>query len=127
VNLDETVRFVALCRAAMPGWTPIDGTAEIWHTAAFADIRLGDAQTALLEQVRDEGGWPDPAKLRKRAVRIERERRGRERQAQLGGPPGFCGLPGCSCVAPDAQKAIEQQANTRSLGVALSDVFRVVP
>ena len=121
---DETVRFVAACRAAMPGWTPLDGTAEIWHTAAFSDIALGDAHTALLEHVRDEGGWPDSAKLRRRAITASRRRLGKERQTQLGGPPGFCGVPGCGCTAA---APVIANANAAALQRSIRNVFRAAP
>jgi hypothetical protein len=122
MTLDEVEKLLRLV-AANDGRTTGEADAIIW-TAAMQDLPYGDAEMAVLDHIREGSGWLTPADVRRGSLKVARRRRGLERQAQLGGPPGFCGTPGCGCKPPTQAEALEQGQRARAIGQSLAGVFR---
>lgn len=93
----QTVALVAMCRAANPGWTPLDGTAELWHGAALRDLDPDLAKAAVLRLVRDQAPWwPNPADIARVAGVIAAEQRPRPVEDDERFDVA-CPFPGCGC------------------------------
>lgn len=64
MTLREAILFLAACRAANPGWTPLDGTAELWHESVLHRHSLADAKSALLACLATHRPWwPNPGDI----------------------------------------------------------------
>jgi hypothetical protein len=96
----ETVTFVAACRAANPGWTPLDGTAELWHESSFRSLDADLAKAALMRLLAEHNPWwPNPADVLKAAAQIRTAR-----QPKAIADDSFsraCPWAGCQCTHSD--------------------------
>lgn len=96
----QTVAFVAACRAANPGWNPVDGTAELWHASTLQNVDADHARAALMRLVAENAPWwPNPADV----ARVARQVRAEQAPAEITGGSfsRSCPFRGCQCTHTD--------------------------
>ena len=121
----DTAALLAIV-AANDRRTTGDTDLEIWHDA-LSDLEFEDCRAAVREHIRDGDGWLMPAHVRRVALGLARKRAGELRQAELGGPPGACGVPGHPCQPPTRAEALEQGRRGAEVLAAIEPAFRRVP
>lgn len=118
----DTAEVLALVQA-YSGRTVGEIDIAAWHQI-IGDLNLDDCRAAVVGYFRDHHEWLTVDVVRQAALVERRKRAGRDRQAQLGGPPGFCGVPGCGCTPTVLAIA---NANAGALQRSIRNVFRAAP
>ncbi len=73
MNLREATSLIVMVRAGCPGMEIVEGMPEMWQ-ATLDDVRLVDAQQAVVALVRASPRWIAPADVRGEVRRIRDDR-----------------------------------------------------